>query len=90
MKKNLDVQDSITAEPIPDQIMRQLESIQNATITFEDLNGAITQVQEENGIQLSPAQTSSLVKSIFNNADIQHTGSVTRTQVREALEDQTE
>ena len=78
MKKNLDVQDSVTAEPIPDQIMRQLESIPNAIITFQDLNGAIEQVRKENGIFLTQAETSSMVESIFNSADDMHTGSVTR------------
>ena len=42
--------------------MRQLESIPNTTITLEDLNGAIAQVQKENGIELTPAKTSSMVK----------------------------
>ena len=49
--------------------MRQLESIPSPTITLKDLNKAVAAVQKENGIQLTPAQTTSLVKSIFNSAD---------------------
>ena len=69
MNHNQDIQDTVAAEPIQDQIMRQLESIPSPTITLRDLNKAIASVQKENGIQLTPAQTSSLVKSIFNSAD---------------------
>ena len=69
MNQNQDIQNIVAAEPIQDQIMRQLESIPSPTITLRDLNKAIASVQKENGIQLTPAQTSSLVKSIFNSAD---------------------
>ena len=69
MNRNPDIQETVTAEPIQDQIMRQLESVASPTITLKDLNKAVAEVQKENGIQLTPAQTSSLVKSIFNSAD---------------------
>ena len=69
MNQNPEIQDTVAAEPIQDQIMRQLESIPSPSITLRDLNKAIASVQKENGIQLTPAQTSSLVKSIFNSAD---------------------
>ena len=69
MNQNPDIQDTVTAEPIQDQIMRQLESVTSPTITLKDLNKAVASVQKENGIQLTPAQTSSLVKSIFNSTD---------------------
>jgi len=49
--------------------MRQLESVTSPTITLKDLNKAVASIQKENGIQLTPAQTSSLVKSIFNSTD---------------------
>ena len=69
MNQNPNIQDSVAAEPIQEQIMRQLESIPSPTITLKDLNKAVAAVQKENGIQLTPAQTTSLVKSIFNSAD---------------------
>ena len=74
MNQNPAIQETVTAEPIQDQIMRQLESVQSQNITLRDLNKAVATVQKENGIQLSPAQTTSLVKSIFNGADDSHTG----------------
>ena len=45
----------VAAEPIQDQIMRQLESIPSPIITLKDLNEAVASVQKENGIQLTPA-----------------------------------
>ena len=69
MNQNSEIQDTVAAEPIQDQIMRQLESIQSPLITLKDLNKAVATVQKENGIQLTQAQTTSLVKSIFNSAD---------------------
>jgi hypothetical protein len=69
MNQNQDIQNIVAAEPIHEQIMRQLESIPSSTITLKDLNKAVAAVQKENGIQLTPAQTTSLVKSIFNSAD---------------------
>ena len=50
MNQNADIQDIVAAEPIQDQIMRQLESIPSPTITLRDLNKAIDSVQKENGI----------------------------------------
>ena len=55
MNQNPDIQDSVAAEPIQEQIMRQLESIPSSTITLKDLNKAVASVQKENGIQLTPA-----------------------------------
>ena len=50
MNQNPDIQDSVAAEPIQEQIMRQLESIPSSTITLKDLNKAVASVQKENGI----------------------------------------
>jgi len=58
--------------------MRHLETIPSSYIDLNDLNVAIASVQNENGINLTPAQTSSLVKSIFNSADISQTGLISR------------
>ena len=69
MNQNTEIQDTVAAEQIQDQIMKQLESIPSSTIKLGDLNKAVTLVQRENGIHLTPAQISSLVKSIFNTAD---------------------
>jgi len=69
MNKNSNIQDSVIAEPIQDQIMRQLESIPSQNITIRDLKKAVASVQKENGIQLTPAQTNSLVKSVFISLD---------------------
>ena len=55
MNQNPDIQESVAAEPIQDQIMRQLESIASPTITLKDLNKAVAAVQKENRIQLTPA-----------------------------------
>ena len=44
MNQNQDIQNIVAAEPIQDQIMRQLESIPSPTITLRDLNKAIAAV----------------------------------------------
>ena len=41
MNQNVDIQDTVAAEPIQDQIMRQLEYISNPSITLKDLNKAV-------------------------------------------------
>ena len=90
MNKTLDLKDSVTAEPIQDQIMRQLESVQTPKITLKDLTKAVAQVQEENGIQMTPAQTNSMVKSIFNQIDDSRSLALSRSQVRQTLDSQLE
>ena len=44
MNQNVDIQDTVAAEPIQDQIMRQLESISSPSITLKDLNKAVASV----------------------------------------------
>jgi len=39
--QNSDIQDTVTAEPIQDQVMRQLEFVPSSTITLKDLNKAV-------------------------------------------------
>jgi hypothetical protein len=41
MNQNPVIQETVSAEPIQDQIMRQLESIPSSTISIRDLNKAV-------------------------------------------------
>ena len=41
MNQNPDIQDTVAAEPIKDQIMRQLEFVSSPSITLKDLNKAV-------------------------------------------------
>ena len=50
MSSNQTVQDSVTAEPVQDQIMMQLESIPTSSITLRDLNKAVAAVKIQNEI----------------------------------------
>ena len=46
---------AIRTEAIEDQVMRHLEGVDDALITTTEFTDAITKVQKENGVSMTPA-----------------------------------
>lgn len=71
-------------------VVQRLEESTSGLITKPELEAAIVEASQEHQVVLSAQTTEALVESLFEQADIENAGKVTRQAVFEALEEQEE
>ena len=71
-------------------VVQRLEESTSGLITKPELEAAIAEASQEHQVVLSPETTEALVESLFEQADVENAGKVTRQAVFEALDEQEE
>jgi len=67
--------------------MRRLETVAGSGITKSSLGEALLRIQEENGAEMTLADTKNLVRLVFSQVETTSSGAITRAQLREALDE---
>jgi Ca2+-binding EF-hand superfamily protein len=65
--------------------MKQLDSSSSGIITKSEVTKAIKDTANEKNIVLSSAQVSAAVEQLFNEGELNSSGNISRTELREAL-----
>jgi hypothetical protein len=67
------------------QVLRNLENVTSGQLSKDDVADAIIQVSQENNNPLSQMQTNALVNLIYKSSDVEETGFINRTQLKDGI-----